>query len=299
MDGFLVIDKPCGPSSQQVVARVKKALGLKKVGHTGTLDPLATGVLPLACGEATKVIPFLDESRKTYSVKGRLGLSTDTYDSQGAPLQNVNPSYVTSEAIERILENLMGEQAQIPPPFSAIKFQGRTLYSLARAGQKVPLQARKVFFYHLEQTAFQNPVFEIQIVCSRGTYVRSLVHDIGQILACGAHVIELRRIQTGRFTLENAVSLEKIMADPAAAKNRILSIEHCLSGLPQLNLESEREVRLVRSGVPLQRIQDLPQEGKGFFASDVLLTFEDQVIAVITLKEKEGLRYRRVLNPGG
>lgn len=294
LDGFLVIDKPEGPSSQQVVSQVKRALRVKKAGHTGTLDPLATGVLPIALGEATKVIPYLDESQKVYRVAGILGLSTQTYDSQGAPLRHGNFDSVTEAIFKQKLQGFLGEQLQTPPPYSAIKLHGKPLYRYARAGQTVELKARPVTFLSLQLLAYEKPRFEIELRCSRGTYVRSLVHDLGEQLGCGAHVTALRRLATGRFDLNAALSLPELMAEPERACRQILSIERCLAELPQLDLDSEREAEMIRAGVPLHRLQEWFQL-HGRVESPVLLKFNGRILAIVQARAEGSFGFQRVL----
>jgi tRNA pseudouridine 55 synthase len=301
MDGFLIIDKPLGPSSQKIVSGIKRALQVKKAGHTGTLDPLATGVLPLALGEATKVISYLDEREKTYQVEGLLGLATTTYDAEGDITHEADPSAVSCEMLRDCLAGFLGEQSQTPPPYSAVKIQGRPLYRYARAGQQISPAPRTVIFCRLDLLSFDSPRFKVEVVCGRGTYVRSLVHDLGAMLGCGAHVTQLRRTATGIFHLGQALGYEDCLADPIGARDHILSIERCLSDLPQLNLESDREAEMVRAGVPLHRI------GEWFGQNDrverpVLLKYCDRVLAIVQAQPGGGFRFQRVLqglkNPG-
>src|SRR5918996_147242 len=193
MDGLLILDKPSGLTSQQALSRVRRALKVKKLGHTGTLDPLATGVLPIALGEATKIIPYLEETTKSYRVTGRLGETTDSYDSDGKTLRRADPAWVDHGQLVALIQNFLGPQEQVPPLYSAIKVQGRPLYSYARSGEgeDVELKPRQVHFAGLELEGFVSPDFVLRVDCSKGTYVRSLIHDIGERLGCGAHVTEL------------------------------------------------------------------------------------------------------------
>ena len=196
-NGFFVIDKPAGITSHDVVSRVRRILGTKKVGHTGTLDPFATGVLPIAVNDGTKVIPFLDEGYKTYEALLRLGVTTDTLDMTGAVLSEADPSCITREQLLSLLSEFTGSISQIPPMYSAIKQGGQPLYKLARQGLEIERKARDVEIYSLELLSFNLPFAAICVVCSRGTYVRSLADDIGRRLGCGAALQELRRIASG------------------------------------------------------------------------------------------------------
>jgi tRNA pseudouridine55 synthase len=295
MDGFLIIDKPKGPSSQQVISRVRKVLAVEKAGHTGTLDPLATGVLPVALGEATKVIAYLDESLKVYQVEGQLGVSTDTYDADGKVDQCTDSSFVTKEILAEKLNAFLGEQEQLPPLYSAIKFQGKPLYAYARRGKEVPRQPRTVFFHQLNLETFCPPFFSLRVTCSRGTYIRSLVHDLGKMLGCFANVQSLRRLQTGPFELAQAVSLDFLFNDTPRAKEKILSIEDCLSALPQVDLYSESERSRVESGASIERIEEIIQR-EDFFNKTVTLRYENRIIALVKAGLAGRICYQRVLN---
>lgn len=207
INGFVIIDKPAGITSHDVVSRVRRILGTRKVGHTGTLDPFATGVLPVAVNEGTKVIPFLDEGSKTYEALLRLGVTTDTLDMTGAVLSESDPSRITRGQFNSCLLDFTGSISQIPPMYSAIKQNGQPLYKLARQGVEVERKARDVEIYSLELLSFDLPLVAIRAVCSRGTYVRSLADDIGRQLGCGAALQELRRTASGPFSIEKAVAL--------------------------------------------------------------------------------------------
>ncbi len=294
MDGIIVIDKPKGLSSQQVVSKLKKILQVKKAGHTGTLDPLATGVLPVAIGEATKIISFLDESLKIYEVEGVLGVTTDTYDADGKVEQETDPGPIDRTRFQQALNSFLGAQIQVPPLYSAIKVKGKAAYAYARQGQQVDRPSRKVEIRRLEILAFKNPGFRLRVECSRGTYVRSLVHDLGEKLGCGSHVRELRRLQTGPFDLHRAVSLLQLAADPRAAMAGLWSIEDCLRDLPMVGLESREEWLRVKRGAPLKRLAEL-LNNKGLLNSPVTLAFADQIVAIVKT-QAQGLDYQRVLH---
>ncbi|GFE61646.1 tRNA pseudouridine(55) synthase TruB [Geobacter sp. AOG2] len=208
MNGFVVIDKPVGLTSHDVVSRVRRILGTRRVGHTGTLDPFATGVLPVAVNEGTKAIPFLDEGRKAYDALLRLGVKTDTLDMTGQILHEADGTQVSRDRLEAVVSDFTGEIRQIPPMFSAIKQDGQPLYKLARKGEEVERKARLVRIYSLEIVSIDLPLVAIRVVCSRGTYVRSLADDMGAVLGCGAALQELRRTASGPFDLASSVTLE-------------------------------------------------------------------------------------------
>lgn len=210
MNGFIVIDKPPGITSHDVVSRVRRILGTRKVGHTGTLDPFATGVLPVAVNEGTKAIPFLDEGLKGYDALLRLGVKTDTLDMTGHVLHEADGTTVSRDRLEAVMKSFVGEIDQVPPMFSAIKRDGQPLYKLARKGQEVERQPRRVRISSLEILSVSLPLVALRVVCSRGTYVRSLADDMGAALGCGAALQELRRTASGPFDLAASVTLEEL-----------------------------------------------------------------------------------------
>jgi tRNA pseudouridine55 synthase len=238
IDGFFVVDKPAGITSHDVVSRVRRILATRKVGHTGTLDPFATGVLPVAVNGGTKVIPFLDEGIKQYEAVLRLGTATDTLDMTGKVLSRADCSAVSRERFSAVLTRFTGRISQIPPMFSAIKRDGQPLYKLARQGQEVERQPREVQIHALELLSFELPCARVRVTCSRGTYVRSLADDIGRELGCGAALQELRRITSGPFHLGTAVTLEEL--EEACRHGRIddlcVSPGNALSHLAELAL---------------------------------------------------------------
>lgn len=209
MHGILVIDKPAGTTSAMAVERVRRVLGIDRAGHGGTLDPIATGVLPICVGAGTKLAQFLLADDKAYEAEAVLGIETDTLDRTGRVVGQRTAS-VTRDALLAVLATYLGEQDQIPPMYSAIKLGGVRLYDRARAGEEVERAPRKIRIDRLELLAFEPPRFRIAIACSKGTYVRSLVADIGAALAAGAHLAELRRTRSGRFSLDQAVTLDRL-----------------------------------------------------------------------------------------
>jgi tRNA pseudouridine55 synthase len=214
------VDKPLGITSHDVVARVRarlrRASGIRKVGHAGTLDPLATGVLVLCVGAATRLSEYVMRTTKRYQARVRLGMTTDTYDAEGQIVRERDASRVTREMIEVVLGEFLGEIEQVPPMHSAIKQGGRKLYAIARAGETVEREPRKVRIDALTIAEFQPPEFTLDVTCSAGTYIRSLAYDIGEALGVGAHLTGLTRTASGRFTLENAVPLDTLLIDPAS-----------------------------------------------------------------------------------
>jgi len=207
--GVLVIDKPAGVSSAMAVERVRRDLRIDRAGHGGTLDPLATGVLPICVGAGTKLAQFLLADDKAYEAEGLLGVETDTLDRTGRVISE-RAVHVTRDALLAVLAAHLGEQAQVPPMYSAIKQGGVRLYHRARAGEEVERAPRQIRIDRLEVLAFAPPRFRIAIACSKGTYVRSLVADIGSALGAGAHLTELRRTRSGKFTIEQAVPLDRL-----------------------------------------------------------------------------------------
>jgi len=293
--GILILNKGLDLSSQKAVSRVKSLLGVKKAGHTGTLDPLATGVLPIALGEATKVIPYLDESKKVYLVTALLGVSTDTYDSEGK-IQKIaeKNSETDQEKLLQCLKEFQGHISQKPPPFSAIKINGKPLYYYARKNQPPDIPERPVQIFDIQIKNFNWPRLNLKVECSRGTYIRSLIHDLGLKLGCFAHVVQLKRVQSGPFTESQSLTLNEILNYPKKVENRIFSIEDCLSNLPALDLCSETEMQRVQSGVPLHRLQEsLIQEG--LLGKIVALKYRQKIMALIEGRGGEAFAYKRVL----
>ncbi|MBI4200405.1 MAG: tRNA pseudouridine(55) synthase TruB [Chloroflexi bacterium] len=254
MDGILNVDKPSGLTSMEVVRRVKRATGQRHVGHGGTLDPYATGVLPVFLGQATRLMEYLVESTKHYLAVVHLGVTTDTYDLLGRVVEEHDASAIGREAVDVVLATLRGTIEQTPPMYSALKREGRRLYELARAGQEVERPARKVQVLRLELVGWRPPSLELNLECSRGFYVRSLAHDLGQRLGCGAHLSALRRTRTGPFTIEQAVPLERV--EEAFAQHRgeslLLPPDYTVLHLRPAAVTPEEE-RRIRNGqtVPL------------------------------------------------
>ncbi|NOX64185.1 MAG: tRNA pseudouridine(55) synthase TruB [Chloroflexi bacterium] len=237
--GVLNIDKPSGLSSHDVVARVRRLTGVRRVGHAGTLDPLATGVLLVCLGSATRIVEYLQASAKTYQTTIRLGQTTDTYDAEGRILKTAPVPSLTPDELERALDHFRGEIAQIPPMYSALKLKGRSLHELARAGVTVERKPRRVTIYELDLDAWDPPFLTITAVCTPGTYIRSLAHDIGERLGCGGHVTALRRLASGTWRVEDAVTLEELEAAGPRWRQFVHGLSAALGMLPPLVLPED------------------------------------------------------------
>lgn len=215
--GFLVVDKPAGWTSHDVVARARRLLGERHIGHAGTLDPAATGVLPLAVGDATKVLEFLSDASKTYLAEITFGVETDSHDLDGRVTALAPVGGLGAERIETALTSMTGEIEQIPPMHSALKVGGRRLYELARAGQEVERTPRRITLYALVLIDWQSPTATILVDCSKGTYVRAIARDLGMLVGVGAHLSNLVRLRTGPFTLADAWTLDQLAGVDFAA----------------------------------------------------------------------------------
>jgi len=210
IDGILNINKPRGRTSFSIVSLVKRLSGIKRVGHAGTLDPAATGVLPVCLGQGSRVVPFLHDTAKVYKAQVELGVTTDSYDATGNITATGDPTGLSRQHLLSALDSFRGLIQQTPPMYSAVKHGGKPLYKLARAGIEVERKSRPVQIYRLELRRWQPPVATIEVECGKGTYIRSLAHDLGQLLGCGAHLKSLTRLRYGCFSLEDAVSLPQL-----------------------------------------------------------------------------------------
>jgi tRNA pseudouridine55 synthase len=244
MNGVLVVDKPAGPTSHDVVARVRRALAQSRIGHTGTLDPLATGVLPLVVGRACRLAQFLSADEKAYLASVRFGEATATYDAEGrsgsgagaATRAPAEPEGVSAETIEGLLQDFRGSYQQTPPPFSAKKIGGVAAYKLARSERPVEVPPVTVTVHALELLSYDAGLARLNVVCSSGFYVRTLAHELGQRLRCGAYLEGLRRVRAGDFSLDDAVALDTIQAEGLAAAGRLISMSALLPGIPPVVL---------------------------------------------------------------
>ena len=269
--GFLNVKKTKGITSHDVVYKIRKASGIKQVGHTGTLDPFAEGVLPVCIGKATRLIEYLDDD-KAYLAVVKFGVETDTYDLDGK-ITKVSETKVTGEDVEKILPEFCGEILQTPPAYSAIKVKGKKLYEYARKGQTVEVEPRKVFIEKLElkNFDFENQTAEIFVKCSKGTYIRSIAHDTGQKLLCGAHLVKLTRTKAGKFEIENSVNLENLQ-NPEDIKKHLINPAGMLD-YPKIKLD-ETEFEKVRHGNPIHNKNDISQ------GQVVILIYNDIINAV-------------------
>jgi tRNA pseudouridine55 synthase len=249
ISGIFNIDKPAGWTSFQVVSLVRRLSGVRRVGHAGTLDPSATGVLVVCLGQATRLIEYMMAATKVYRAEVRLGITTDTLDATGKPVSQADPSNIGRQQVEEALTAFVGEIDQVPPMFSALKHNGEPLYRYARAQRQVERQARRVTIHRLQLLAFQPPLATIEVECGKGTYIRALAHDLGQQLGCGAHLAALARLQVGPFALDDACSLPELEA--AFQEDRWQSLLHpadaALPSWPAVTL-SEAQERAVRFG---------------------------------------------------
>lgn len=253
MNGILNINKPSGLTSHDVVLKLRRLLGTRKIGHTGTLDPLASGVLPLCVGQGTRIAQFISAKTKGYRAIAKLGVETDTLDRDGRILNQEEAIHIKQGKIEQVLPEFRGNIEQVPPMFSALKKNGQRLYQLARRGITVDRPPRPVQIQVLELIDFSAPYFTLEIECSAGTYVRSLVADIGKRLGCGATLWKLVRTRCGQFKLNDSLSLEqaKELVQQQQLHPYLISLNQALSHMPQLTV-NEEAVRLIKNGVDLK-----------------------------------------------
>lgn len=253
LDGLLLLDKPAGLTSNAALQRVKWLYQARKAGHTGSLDPLASGLLPICFGEATKFAGYLLDATKTYRVQARFGIRTDTADAEGQPVEYSNAPLPTRAAIEQALPGLRGSIRQVPPMYSALKIRGQRLYELARAGQEVPREARLIHVHEFELETCDAGLPVFRVVCSKGTYIRTLVEDLAGALGTVAHVIVLRRLGVGPFADEPMVTLDMLEAAVAAADeaggepalDRFLRpLDDVLPAWPRVQLETASALRI-------------------------------------------------------
>ena len=264
ISGIIVLDKAVGLSSNMALQEVKWLFEANKAGHTGSLDPLATGVLPLCLGEATKVSQFLLNSDKRYRARIKLGIRTDSADSEGQVIAQCDEVNVSREQVEQALQSFKGETQQIPPMHSALKVDGVPLYKLAREGKTIPREARSICVYELELTDFQGDEIELEITCSKGTYIRTIADDLGQDLGCGAHIIALRRLQAGAFTEADCVSTDALREVKEkhgmdCLDQNLIPMDRAIEDLPEVNLPSIAASQFKNGQSVL--VRHLPEEG--------------------------------------
>ena len=279
-DGLLLIDKPAGLTSHDVVNRVRRVTRLRQVGHAGTLDPLATGVLVVCLGQATRLSEYLLGHDKAYHATIRLGLETNTYDASGEILATHRVDLDRAE-VERALAQFVGEIQQVPPMYSALKRGGQKLYELARLGIEVEREARAVVIYSIALRRYQAPDALIEVKCSAGTYIRSLAHDLGVALGTGGHLTELTRTASGPFTLDQALSLEafEAMARTDQWPSCLRSMDDALADWPQVTLDANDRLRAM-NGAPLFKI---PLTGTRCRAHDA----QGRLVALLVFDQKK------------
>ena len=249
ISGALVVDKPVGMTSHDVVQAIRNGTGLRRAGHTGTLDPRASGVLVILVGPAVRLSEYVSASDKRYQAIIRLGGSTDTFDAEGKVTLSKDPLNVTEAQFDKALQTFVGEIEQTPPPYSAVKVQGRKAYEMAREGEEVELAPRKITVHHLEVLEWAPPEVVIDVHCSSGTYVRSLANDLGVMLGCGAYLVGLRRTKSGRFSLRDSVPLRKLQEAFTAGNwyQYLIPAAEALGDWPAVELNPD-EVEGVRHG---------------------------------------------------
>lgn len=307
--GILVVDKPEGLSSARVVSRLKRLLKVKKIGHTGTLDPFATGVLPIAVGQATRISKYFLKGVKGYHAQVTLGLETDTCDCTGTVTYTAPAGQLAAldpDQVHDIVSGFLGPQEQVPPAYSALKHKGQPLYKLARQGQMIqkpprPIEIMAIAMENFRMDTGGYPVFDMPVTCSGGTYIRSLAHDIGAALGCGAHLSALRRTRAGRFKIEEAMGLdcfEKMLSPDI--EGRFVSMSRCLEFLPAIIADGQIAGK-VKHGQPLY-VADIPRpEFPGFvrdndqaqdIVSDIRILDSDDDLLAIVRPDKSGQIYK-------
>ena len=246
MNGVINIFKPKGMTSFDVVREVKKVCCTGKVGHTGTLDPEATGVLPVCIGRATKIIDYIMDSRKVYEVEFKLGIKTTTYDDEGEILETRETKHLTDDEILQAIKGFLGEYSQVPPMYSALKQNGVRLYTLARQGIEVKREGRNITIYNIENIKIDNPFVSMKVTCSKGTYVRSLCYDIGEKLGVYATMTELNRAETSVFKQEDSINIKNLTSENYS--EHLISIEEALNHYDRINI-NHKYAKLLVNGV--------------------------------------------------
>jgi tRNA pseudouridine55 synthase len=292
INGIVILDKATGLSSNAALQQVKKLYEANKAGHTGSLDPLATGVLPLCLGEATKVSQFLLNSDKRYRTKIKLGVRTDSGDKTGKVIQSIADFSVSEAGIEKELDAFRGEIEQLPPMHSALKVDGVPLYKMARKGIEIRREKRKVTIYEINLLNIVEDVIELDITCSKGTYIRTIADDLGQALGCGANIIELRRIEAGVFREEDCKDLEalselKVQGGLEVIDEQLIPMDQAIAELPEVNLPSVTASHLKNGQAVI--VRHLPEEGL------VRLYEEEQFIGIGCIDDDGKVAPRRLI----
>ena len=265
MDGVIVIRKEKGFTSHDVVAKLRGILHMKKIGHTGTLDPDAEGVLPVALGKETRQVDMITDKEKTYEAVMRLGVVTDTQDMSGTVLSQVSELNITEEELRTVIASFVGDYMQVPPMYSALKVNGKKLYELAREGKTVERKARPGCVYEIEILEMKLPLVRFSDTCSKGTYIRTLCHDIGQKLGCGACMEELTRTASGEYRWEDSITLDQVQKEmeEGILEQRILSVSEVLKAYPQIRCNKFGD-RLLLNGNALPDTMTETQSKKGW-----------------------------------
>jgi len=295
VSGIFLLDKPAGLSSNAALQRVKRLFEANKAGHTGSLDPIATGLLPICLGEATKISAYLLNADKGYLVTVKLGQETTTGDSEGELVEALPVPELTEAGMEQLLASLTGEIDQVPPMYSALKRDGQPLYKLARQGIEVERQPRRITIYSLKLLALRADELDLEVICSKGTYIRSLAMDIGARLACGAHVTMLRRTLTGGFRLADAITLEQLdkmraEAPVAALDGLLLPMDSALESLPAVSLNREMAMYLRLGQAVL--VPKAPTEGLV-----KVYGYLDEFLGIAHILEDGRVAPKRLINP--
>ena len=295
ISGILLLDKEQGPTSNGCLQQAKRLFAAAKAGHTGSLDPLATGVLPLCFGEATKISQFLLDADKRYEVTAQLGQRTDTADREGDVIAEAPVPELDREQIEELLTGFRGPQEQLPPMYSAVKQNGVPLYKLARAGEEVERKRRRISIYALRLLALEEDRLVLDVECSKGTYVRTLVDDIGQALGCGAHVAELRRTMAGAFRIDQCVTMDELGARKEeggfeAIDACLVPVDAAVSTLPEVVLP-DTTAQFLKQGQPVIA-RHLPTEGL------VRLYDQEQFIGIGAILDDGRVAPRRMISGG-
>jgi len=299
IDGLLIVDKPQGMTSLDVVREVKLRFHVKKAGHIGTLDPFATGVLPVALNEGTKLVPFIKEDPKAYDAVMKLGEETTTDDLTGDVVLKKTWNGVTPGTIYSVSQAFCGKIRQIPPMFSAIKLKGKPLYRLARKGITVERREREIDIYDLQIKEVVLPQVRFSVTCSRGTYIRALARDMGRKIGCGAHLLSLRRTQSGPFILERAIPWERLQSLSGAEDlvQPLISLREALPGLPEM-VGDERLVKKVRFGKEMMVGDLLRHSLPPFERGEWLKMYSPEQELVAILKSEMKGEELRTANPG-
>ena len=241
MNGIVIVDKPEGWTSQDVTARLRRVFNTRRIGHGGTLDPMATGVLPVFVGRATRGVEFFEHAEKTYETVLRLGLTTDTEDISGTVLTEQD-AFVTGEEVEAVLQSFRGEIMQVPPMYSALKVNGQKLYDLARKGKTVERQPRPITIHELTLLSMEADGIHLRVRCSKGTYIRTLCKDIGEALGCGGCMAALRRISAGEYTIEESVPLQRLL-ETETPEEFLRPVDSMFRNYPAVTLTEKQELR--------------------------------------------------------